>query len=65
MYVCHCNGLTEQDVRRVAGQASIDCPYAVYAQLGCAVQCGMCVPVAADIVRDAAMQPARMIFAAE
>jgi bacterioferritin-associated ferredoxin len=52
MYVCLCNGLTDRDIRRVAGPSDGSVSQ-VYRALGCAPQCGKCVPVVRQMVSDA------------
>ncbi|HTZ37017.1 MAG TPA: (2Fe-2S)-binding protein [Stellaceae bacterium] len=50
MYVCLCNGLTDSDVRRCSDSA---CSVAmVYRSLGCAPQCGKCVPFVRRMLRE-------------
>ncbi len=44
MYICLCNGITDRDIRRVADAADGSVAQ-VYRALGCAPQCGKCVPV--------------------
>ena len=53
MIVCVCNALTERDVREAARVAGKSCPKAAYAQLGCRVKCGQCLPFAKEILADA------------
>ena len=44
MYVCLCNALTDRDVRAHCDRGG--CSVAmVYRSLGCAPQCGKCVPL--------------------
>jgi bacterioferritin-associated ferredoxin len=51
MYVCLCNGLTDRDVRNCAedGCSSVAM---VYRSLGCAPQCGKCVPYVRQMLRE-------------
>jgi bacterioferritin-associated ferredoxin len=51
--VCVCNALKERDVREAARVAGNSCPKAAYAQLGCKVKCGQCLPFAKEILADA------------
>ncbi|MGI4879840.1 MAG: (2Fe-2S)-binding protein [Janthinobacterium lividum] len=53
MIVCHCNALSESQVRRAArtSDGSVD---DAYARLGCAVQCGSCLPVAEQLLEEEA-----------
>ena len=52
MFVCLCNGLTDRDVR---DSAEAGCSVAmVYRSLGCQPQCGKCVPVVRDMLRQSA-----------
>ncbi len=52
MIVCVCNALKERDVREAARVAGKSCPRAAYAQLGCKVKCGQCLPFAKEILTD-------------
>lgn len=56
MYICLCNGFTDQQVRchADAGCGSVS---EVYRRLGCAPQCGKCVPVVREILKGAAALP--------
>ncbi|HTZ79224.1 MAG TPA: (2Fe-2S)-binding protein [Stellaceae bacterium] len=51
MYVCLCNGLTDRQVRGAAGSAKCS-PAGVYRALGVRPQCGKCVPLMREILRD-------------
>ncbi|MEX0809773.1 MAG: hypothetical protein WD044_13690 [Dongiaceae bacterium] len=42
MYVCICNALKEAEARRVAPDCVAE--HEIYGQLGCAPQCGRCIP---------------------
>lgn len=53
MIVCVCNALKERDVREAARAAGKSCPKAAYAQLGCKVKCGQCLPFAREVVEGA------------
>ncbi|MEI6486788.1 MAG: (2Fe-2S)-binding protein [Sphingomonadales bacterium] len=53
MIVCVCNALRERDVRDAARAAGTNCPRAAYAQLGCKVKCGQCLPFAREVVGSA------------
>jgi len=51
LYVCICNALNERKVR----EAMASCPGSVariYKHHGCVPQCGKCVPVLRDMVRE-------------
>ncbi len=51
MYVCLCNAITDRDVR--GHTAGDDCSVAmVYRSLGCAPQCGKCVPFVRRLLRQ-------------
>jgi len=51
MYVCLCNGLTDRQVRGAAGTSG--CTAAgVYRSLGVRPQCGKCLPLMREILRD-------------
>lgn len=47
MYVCLCNGITDRDIERAAATAEGSVAQ-VYRGLGCAPQCGKCVPYVRD-----------------
>jgi bacterioferritin-associated ferredoxin len=51
MYICLCNAITDRDLRpHIGGQA---CSVAmVYRALGCAPQCGKCVPFVRQMIRQ-------------
>jgi len=51
MYICLCNGITDRDIHRVA--AGCDGSVAqIYRGLGCAPQCGKCVPVVREMLAE-------------
>ena len=51
MYVCLCNALTDRDLRphTVAGAGSVSM---VYNACGCRPQCGKCVPLVRQMLRE-------------
>jgi bacterioferritin-associated ferredoxin len=51
MYVCLCNALTDRDVRAhtTDGTASVSM---VYRACGCQPQCGKCVPMVREMLRE-------------
>jgi bacterioferritin-associated ferredoxin len=51
MYVCLCNGLTDRQVRAVA-QATGCSPAGVHRCLGVRMQCGKCLPMMREILRE-------------
>lgn len=51
MYVCICNAFTEKKVKGLLDQG-VRSAAQVYAGLGCAPQCGKCVPYVRDMIRD-------------
>ena len=53
MYICLCNALTDRDVRTQCsgGGCSVSM---VYRGLGCEPQCGKCVPMVRQMLREAA-----------
>jgi bacterioferritin-associated ferredoxin len=53
MIVCVCNALRERQVRDAARASGRACPRTAYAQLGCKVKCGQCLPFAENVVRSA------------
>lgn len=55
MIVCHCNVLSDHDIRACLGDGP-DCPRAVgevYACLGCSPDCGRCARTIRAIMREA------------
>ena len=51
MYVCICNALTSEDVRKLKNIGVCD-PNSVYKKLGCAMQCGKCLQSIDEILRE-------------
>ena len=51
MYVCVCNAIRDSELRHAARNADGDVD-AVYASLGCEVQCGMCVEEACEMIAE-------------
>jgi bacterioferritin-associated ferredoxin len=51
MYICLCNALTDRDVRSQCckGNGSVAM---VYRGLGCEPQCGKCVPMVRQMLRE-------------
>jgi len=56
MYVCLCNGLTDRQVRGAAGGTGCS-PAGIYRSLGVRPQCGKCIPLMREIIRDHADRP--------
>jgi bacterioferritin-associated ferredoxin len=55
MYVCLCNALTERDVRaQTVGGASVAM---IYQACGCQPQCGKCVPMVRQMLRESTEGP--------
>ena len=50
MYVCICNALKEAEARRVA--PACEAAHQIYGQLGCAPQCGRCIPTMKTILNE-------------
>jgi len=50
VYICHCNGLTDQAIRDALADGAT-CPHAVYAGCGCRAQCGGCTATILRMVR--------------
>jgi bacterioferritin-associated ferredoxin len=58
MYVCLCNVVTDRDVRACCNaDATVS---GVFRALGAAPQCGKCVPMVRDMLRQAAPAPVEM-----
>jgi bacterioferritin-associated ferredoxin len=55
MYVCLCNALTDRDIRAQSdGGRSVAM---VYQACGCQPQCGKCVPLVRQMLRESAEAP--------
>jgi bacterioferritin-associated ferredoxin len=54
MYVCLCNGYTDRQIRNSASGCATVAD--VYRSLGSPPRCGKCVPMVADLCRDAFME---------
>lgn len=50
MYVCICNGYRESEIEQTARAGGLTCPVKVYEALGSGPCCGMCLPMAQDII---------------
>jgi len=55
MYVCICNALTSEDVRKLKN-IGVCKPSSVYKKLGCAMQCGKCLQSIEEILQEKAVQ---------
>lgn len=53
MYVCLCNALTDRTIRACCA-CEAETVGEVYRALGCRPQCGKCVPMVKEMVREAA-----------
>ena len=51
MFVCVCNAIGEDQVRRAARKGA-PCPRAAFRTLGCEPQCCTCLDYAAEIIDD-------------
>jgi bacterioferritin-associated ferredoxin len=51
MYICLCNGYTDRQVRNAAPRCTTVAD--IYRTLGAPPRCGKCVPMVADLCRDA------------
>jgi bacterioferritin-associated ferredoxin len=51
MYVCICNAFTERQVS-IAIHTGVSSPAGVFRHLGCAPQCGKCVPTVRCMVKN-------------
>ena len=58
MYVCICNPVTENEVRACVSRGACTLPD-LQAQVGVALQCGMCASAALAIVEEMAADPVR------
>lgn len=59
MYVCLCNALTDRDIRAQCGEAAASVAM-IYRALGAPPQCGKCVPLVRQMLREAAVNPAEI-----
>ena len=55
MYVCICNALTSEDVRKLKNIGVCE-PNSVYKKLGCAMQCGKCLQSIDEILQEESVQ---------
>ena len=53
MYICLCNALTDREIRAQCSGAGGSVAM-VYRGLGCEPQCGKCVPLVRQMLRDSA-----------
>ena len=53
MYLCICNAITERQVRALA-ESGIAEAQEVYRALGCAPQCGKCIPYVQETLSETA-----------
>jgi len=51
MYICLCNGITDDQVRQVAADGAAR-PREVYSACGCRAQCGRCTRTILTILRE-------------
>lgn len=51
MYICLCNALTDRDIRTQCCQGGGSVSM-VYRGLGCEPQCGKCVPMVRQLLRE-------------
>ncbi|HML11600.1 MAG TPA: (2Fe-2S)-binding protein [Stellaceae bacterium] len=54
MYICLCNALTDRDLRTSCDNSSS--VSMVYRSLGCEPQCGKCVPLVRQMLREQATE---------
>jgi bacterioferritin-associated ferredoxin len=57
VYVCLCNALTDRRVKQAIADASTATPCEVYAACGCRAQCGKCVKLVRDMLREHLQPP--------
>ena len=55
MYVCICNALTSEDIRKLKNIGVCE-PSSVYKKLGCAMQCGKCLQSIDKILQEKSVQ---------
>ena len=55
MYVCICNALTSEDVRKLKNIGVCE-PSSVYKKLGCSMQCGKCLQSIDEILQEESVQ---------
>jgi bacterioferritin-associated ferredoxin len=52
VYICLCNALTDKRLKQAVAETDGKRPGDVYAACGCRVQCGRCVKVVLQMLRD-------------
>ena len=55
MYVCICNALTSEDIRKLKNIGVCE-PSSVYKKLGCSMQCGKCLQSIDEILQEESVQ---------
>ena len=65
MYICICNALTDRKLKEAIAASDSQRPGQVYAACGCRAQCGKCVNLVKDLLRDHGRAPDAMLPAAE
>jgi bacterioferritin-associated ferredoxin len=56
MILCLCHGLSDRQIRAACGRPEIGAVSCVYRHFGCRPQCGKCVPLVRDMLRDARIE---------
>lgn len=64
MYVCICNAFTDKQVKRSLDQGACSAA-GIFKAMGCAPQCGTCVPYVREMVRTHIGATAHAITAAD
>jgi bacterioferritin-associated ferredoxin len=57
MYICLCNGLTDNQVKQVVADGGACRPREVYAACGCRAQCGRCTRMIVGMLREDRITP--------
>ncbi|HET6469959.1 MAG TPA: (2Fe-2S)-binding protein [Geminicoccaceae bacterium] len=56
MILCLCHGLSERQIRAACAVPEVTAVACVYRYFGCRPQCGKCVPLVRDMLRDARIE---------
>ncbi len=60
MYICHCNALTDRDVKHAIASGACR-PCEVYGAHGCKAQCGSCAPTMLKLLRATMVKAANAL----
>lgn len=63
MYVCVCNAIREEELRKAARQGT-NCAKRAYAELGRKPKCGLCLPQARNLIAQEGLAISRKEYSA-